>query len=183
MCMDEWIPWIQQLGTIQSHNLHKGEHIWGVLYPTENTLTFHLPPHFDLPVVSGIMSSYSTAAVTGTGHKLGFNWSTPWTKWPPFRRRYFQMHFHEWKLLYFYQNFAEVCSNWQYPSSGSGNGLTPNRRQAIIWTNADPIHICVTRVSWVNSCCCCNNWNKTALRLYFHFALFWNIPNTSIDVF
>ena len=25
----------------------------------------------------------------------------PWTKWPPFRRRYFQMHFHEWKVLYF----------------------------------------------------------------------------------
>ena len=23
---------------------------------------------------------------------------------------------------------------------GSGNGLAPSRRQAIIWTNADPIH-------------------------------------------
>ena len=23
---------------------------------------------------------------------------------------------------------------------GSGNGLAPNRRQAITWTNADPIH-------------------------------------------
>ena len=28
-------------------------------------------------------------------------------------------------------------SNWQYVSIGSGNGLAPNRRQAIIWTNAD----------------------------------------------
>ena len=27
--------------------------------------------------------------------------SHPWTKWPPFRRRYFQMHFPEWKFLYF----------------------------------------------------------------------------------
>ena len=27
--------------------------------------------------------------------------SSPWTKWPPFRRRYFQIHFHEWKILYF----------------------------------------------------------------------------------
>ena len=26
----------------------------------------------------------------------------PWAKWPPFRRRYFQMHFREWKFLYFY---------------------------------------------------------------------------------
>ena len=25
-------------------------------------------------------------------------------------------------------------------SSGSGNGLAPNRRQAITWTNADPVH-------------------------------------------
>ena len=25
----------------------------------------------------------------------------PWTKWPPFRRRYFQMHFRQWKVLYF----------------------------------------------------------------------------------
>ena len=26
---------------------------------------------------------------------------SPWTKWPPFCRRYFQMHFCEWKFLYF----------------------------------------------------------------------------------
>ena len=26
------------------------------------------------------------------------------------------------------------------PSTGLDNGLAPNRRQAIIWTNADPIH-------------------------------------------
>ena len=26
---------------------------------------------------------------------------SPGTKWPPFRRRYFQMHFCEWKVLYF----------------------------------------------------------------------------------
>ena len=25
----------------------------------------------------------------------------PWTKWSPFRRRYFQVHFREWKVLYF----------------------------------------------------------------------------------
>ena len=32
----------------------------------------------------------------------------PWTKWLPFRRQHFQMHFHEWKLLYFDSNFTEV---------------------------------------------------------------------------
>ena len=31
-------------------------------------------------------------------------------------------------------------SNWQQPSIRFDNGLAPNRRQAIIWTNADPIH-------------------------------------------
>ena len=31
-------------------------------------------------------------------------------------------------------------SNWQYASIGSGDGFSPNRRQAITWTNADPVH-------------------------------------------
>ena len=47
------------------------------------------------------------------------------------------------KVLYFDKNFNEVCSqgsNWQYHSIGLDNGLARNRRQAIIWTNADPIH-------------------------------------------
>ena len=50
----------------------------------------------------------------------------------------FQMHFREWHDSYF-----EVCtqgSNWQYPSIGLDNGFAPNRRQVIIWTNADTIH-------------------------------------------
>ena len=34
----------------------------------------------------------------------------PWTKWPLFRGRHFQMHFLEWKVLYFDSNFTEVCS-------------------------------------------------------------------------
>ena len=50
--------------------------------------------------------------------KTGFRWSwpfhsnmvdqhcwglliSPWKKWRPFRTRYFQMHFHEWNILYF----------------------------------------------------------------------------------
>ena len=30
--------------------------------------------------------------------------------------------------------------DWQKASIGSGNGLMPNRRQAITWNNADPVH-------------------------------------------
>ena len=33
--------------------------------------------------------------------------------------------------------------NWQKASIGSGNDLAPNRRQAITWTNTDPIHWCI----------------------------------------
>ena len=31
-------------------------------------------------------------------------------------------------------------SSWQYPSIGLDNDLALYRRQAITWTNADPIH-------------------------------------------
>ena len=34
----------------------------------------------------------------------------PWTKWLPFPKQHFQMHFHEWKVFYFDSNFTEVCS-------------------------------------------------------------------------
>ena len=36
----------------------------------------------------------------------------------------------------------QLCWSGGYnkPSFGSGNGLAPNRRQAITWTNADPLH-------------------------------------------
>ena len=33
-------------------------------------------------------------------------------KWPSLRRRHFQMHFYEWKILYFDSNFTEICSCW-----------------------------------------------------------------------
>ena len=37
-------------------------------------------------------------------------YSSPLDIWPPFRKRYFHMHFHEWKVLYFDWNFTEICS-------------------------------------------------------------------------
>ena len=44
------------------------------------------------------------------------------------------------KWYNFDSNFTEICSqesNWQWGSTGSGNGLAPYRRQAITCTNAD----------------------------------------------
>ena len=48
------------------------------------------------------------------------------------------MHFTEWKYLNVHLKFHWSFpngSNWQYASIDSDNGLVPNRRQAIIWTN------------------------------------------------
>ena len=41
------------------------------------------------------------------------------------------------KISVFWFEF-QVCSNWPYGIIGSGNGLVPNNRQAVIWYNADP---------------------------------------------
>ena len=44
-----------------------------------------------------------------------WTWSSlthlPWTKWPPFCRWYFEMHFLQRKDMYCYQNLTEVCSH------------------------------------------------------------------------
>ena len=59
-----------------------------------------------------------------------------------------QVHFLERRLLNFSYdwNMFPIGCNWQYGSIGSDNGLAPNRRQAIIWTNDRlPTYICVTR--------------------------------------
>ena len=60
------------------------------------------------------------------------------TKWPPFPRQHFQMHFLEWKCMNFHYDFIEVCSlgsNLQYSSIDSDNGFAPARRQATVLTN------------------------------------------------
>ena len=56
----------------------------------------------------------------------------------PFCRYHIQIHFHEWRLLYFDSNFIEIYSsrsNWQYASNGFDSGLVPIRWHPIIWTN------------------------------------------------
>ena len=80
----------------------------------------------------------------------------PLDKMAAFSKRHVQTHFLEWKYLIFKQNFFEICSlgsNWQYVSIGPDNGLAPFWRQAIIWTDADPVHqrICSIRGRWINS--------------------------------
>ena len=40
-------------------------------------------------------------------------------------------------------NFVPKVPIDNKPSIGLDNGLVPNRRQAIIWSNADPVHWCI----------------------------------------
>ena len=73
-------------------------------------------------------------------------WSPAWQNDLVGNRRHFQMHFYEWKVLYFDSHFTEVFSQgsiWQYSSIVADNGLVSIRRQAIFWTNGDPVHRCI----------------------------------------
>ena len=80
-----------------------------------------------------------------TGKVAPLYWNAKWTKWLPFCIWHFQMHFIGRHFVYFESNFTELCSEescWQKVSIGSGDGLVPNRHQAITWTNDDPVHGC-----------------------------------------
>ena len=50
------------------------------------------------------------------------------------------MDFLEWKWKNSDSNFTEGVQLTINSSIGSDNGLAPTRRQAIIWTNVDPVH-------------------------------------------
>ena len=48
-----------------------------------------------------------------------------------------------YRMFTFCLKCTKACSlafNWHYGNIGSGDGLTPNRRQAITWTTSEPNH-------------------------------------------
>ena len=47
------------------------------------------------------------------------------------------------KFCILIQISLKFVPKWQYVSIGLGNGLAPNRRQAITWTNDDLVHWCI----------------------------------------
>ena len=76
-----------------------------------------------------------------TVHSNGPSTHLPLGKWPPSCRHYFQTHFRDrsfvsW-LKFHRRLFLRVKSI--ITCIGLDNGMVPNRRQAIIWTNGDPI--------------------------------------------
>ena len=100
------------------------------------------------------------------------------TKWPPFSRRYFQMHFLEWKCMNFEWDFTELFPKGQ---------ITKIRAlvQMMAWRRigdeplSEPVivilltHICVTRPQWGNKC----HWDMTKInRINFNVRMIfeWN---------
>ena len=99
-------------------------HIWHTLRDIWNSVCKHINPMFSVQPTTDPSNPYPPGQ---NGHHSG--------------RRHSQMHFLEW--TWSDSNFTEICSqgsNWQHASIGLDSGLAPNSRQAIIWTNADPIH-------------------------------------------
>ena len=60
--------------------------------------------HHVNPLTDGLpsprISNDKSVSMSWCHHGTHFN-SSPLEKWPPFRRRYFQIHFYEWKILCF----------------------------------------------------------------------------------
>ena len=115
-CCQQWFLYI-------SHVYSRGRHQWLIVRAAKLLAGFWGGWETAIAWYSLMISLYlitifqCTLAKTRSSTKKesshAINWSwliSPWTKCPPFRRRYFQMHFHEWKVLYFESNFTEVCS-------------------------------------------------------------------------
>ena len=71
------------------------------------------------------------------------NSSPPGPNGRHFGRRHFQMYFLKLKWQNFDANITEIYSQesgWQWANIGSGNGLAPNRRQAIICSSLTHIY-------------------------------------------
>ena len=66
----------------------------------------------------------------------------PWTKWPPFRRWHFQVHFNEWKVVFWFK-FHFVPRGPIDNNSALVQIMACRlrvRHQTIIWTNADAVY-------------------------------------------
>ena len=46
----------------------------------------------------------------------------------------------DFQITYYFTEICSLASNWELASIGSDNGLAPDRRQAIIWTNGGLFH-------------------------------------------
>ena len=77
---------------------------------------------------------------------LDFSEIEAWKKSPTLADDFFICMFFIKSFIHFYYIFTEICaqwSKWQKVMIGLGNGLAPNRRQAITLTNDDRFLWCI----------------------------------------
>ena len=73
----------------------------------------------------------------------------------------------KYKLLNLKYNFTEMCSlgsNWQYGSIDSENGLEPNRRRVIIWSNDSILDWCINVSPSLNVLSVCTIYSGVLLK-------------------
>ena len=116
------------------------------------------------------------------------------TTYPPFSIHHFQMHFVECKCINFDSDFTEVSSQWsnqQYSSIESYNGLTPLRREAIMWINDGLICWRIIASLGLNELnfllhkllTCWNNLSENKYNLYeFHVYSWWRHQTETFSV-
>ena len=77
-----------------------------------------------------------------------------------------------WILGKISSRYVPCGSNWQYSSIASDNGVAPNRRQAIIWSNSGMFCWCIYASLGLNESICpiVDEMNKS-----------WHMQNTSND--
>ena len=106
---------------------------------SSDLLRSHIDSYLILTKLNKIVWNGSSLGQSEKSSRLPFN--SPWTKWPPFRRRHFQMHFSWMKS---FVSFIWISLKF-VPKGPIDNKwvlvqLIYDRRQAITWTNADPVH-------------------------------------------
>ena len=119
--------------------------------PRQNAMNFHCLLESSLiftPAISSctkkphLYANYTAEKMRPFCHNTSSLWGQE--KWLPFRRRYFKMHLREWKIFEFQiiSHWHVLGSIWEYVMVGWDNGLAPNMRQVIIWTNDGLVYWC-----------------------------------------
>ena len=138
-----------------------GIHRWSVNSPHKCPATWKLFPFDDVIMKRGKFSpAWSGFEPKKASQCIGtLKLNSAWTKWSLFRRRYFQMHFREWKFVY--ASDAELwCLLWSAPEW-----------TVVGWWFETPL-----RPLWRHS----NDTNQMCIYIYIYIKLYSTI--TSIQL-
>ena len=122
ICVIIWHHWVNRCGTEFISEIIKMHSLFLLFHSSELVPIFEIIPQRRQSLAYPAYS-ISWLIIAWWRNEPGYQQSWYWfnvpgillhehheTKWSPFSRQHFWTHFHEWKLLYFYQNFIEICS-------------------------------------------------------------------------